>query len=456
MAFTEKDKLKALAVVNIFETGKSFGDYSAVAVLDDGAGISYGISQFTHKSGALAAVIERYLELGGVVGKRVIGLRSELLKKRTSVAVKALADDEEFKKVLKAAALTSEMQEAQMLVMFERYLKPALDVCSEKSFVLPLSLAVVYDSFTHGSWKKISEKVRDRASEPTLDDSPERQSLSAHQAAKPQSEKEWISEYVRVRDKWLASVPRLKKTRYRTQFFLKQIAIGHWDLELPLNVNGLVLTEAALRREPMQGKLFDFEPEEPPRLRKPQTPLLSKKGSFDILNRAIIKDAYGPSEERTTTPVESLPETLPGTFPKTDRPQTRAVPAEPRAIGSGSGQEEEPVGGSSGSRQEETDGESCLDKAEEVVSAAAAKYDQAERIVNTVITRKDAAKSLWTTVVGTILQTAWSIAAFLSDTPRAVWLVVAVVAGALTLAYLYRQSVFKRVRENSQEDKNEN
>ena len=91
-----------------------------------------------------------------------------------------------------------------------------------------------------------------------------------------------------------------------------------------------------------------------------------------------------------------------------------------------------------------------------MVNAAAAKYDQAERIVNTVITRKDAVKSLWTTVVGTILQTVWSIAAFFSDTPRAVWLVVAVIAGALTLVYLYRQMVVKRVRESSQEDKNEN
>jgi hypothetical protein len=39
--------LKALAIVNIFETGKPFGEFAAVAVLNDGAGISYGISQFT-------------------------------------------------------------------------------------------------------------------------------------------------------------------------------------------------------------------------------------------------------------------------------------------------------------------------------------------------------------------------------------------------------------------------
>lgn len=410
MAFKEKDKLKALAVVNIFETGKPFGDYAAIAVLNDGAGISYGVSQFTHKSGSLAAVIQRYFELGGVVGKRVIGERSELLKKKTRVAVEALSNDEEFKKALIAAALTNEMEEAQMQIALERYLKPALDVCEEKGFVLPLSLAVVYDSVTHGSWGKIAERVRGITSDQVSGDTPERQSLFANRTAGPQGEKEWITQYVRERDKWLASVSRLRKTRYRTQFFLKQIATGHWDLELPLNVNGLVLTEAALRRETTQPKL-PLEPD-------------------DAASGASVT-------EPNIGPAENLPETLPGTFSETDRPQTRTVPTEIPAA----------VGGSS--RQEESDDESCLDRAEEAVNAVAAKYDQAERIVNTVITRRDAAKSLWTTVVGTIWQTAWGIGAFLSGMPRTVWLVVAVIVGALMIAYLYRQIVLGRMREKS-------
>jgi hypothetical protein len=87
---------------------------------------------------------------------------------------------------------------------------------------------------------------------------------------------------------------------------------------------------------------------------------------------------------------------------------------------------------------------------EEKVDAAAAKYDQAERIVNTVVTRKDAAKSLWTTVVGTIWQTAWAVAGFLTGMPRGVWLMVAVIAGALTIGYLYRQIVLGRIRERSE------
>src|SRR4051812_23095515 len=113
MAFTETDKLKAMAIVNIFETGKAFGSYSALAVLDDGAGISYGINQFTHKSGSLAAVIDRYLKLGGKTERSTIEARAALLRKKTKVAIESLANDEIFQNALRSAAHSDEMHEAQ-------------------------------------------------------------------------------------------------------------------------------------------------------------------------------------------------------------------------------------------------------------------------------------------------------------------------------------------------------
>ena len=70
MSFSDNDKLKAMAIVSVFETGKAFDDLSAVAVLNDGAGISYGLSQFTHRSGALAEVLEKYLANGGPLSDR--------------------------------------------------------------------------------------------------------------------------------------------------------------------------------------------------------------------------------------------------------------------------------------------------------------------------------------------------------------------------------------------------
>jgi hypothetical protein len=56
-------------------------------------------------------------------------------------------------------------------------------------------------------------------------------------------------------------------------------------------------------------------------------------------------------------------------------------------------------------------------------------------------------KSLWTTVIGTLWQTAWAIFGFLVGIPRVVWLTVAVIVAALMLYYLYRQLTLGKIRE---------
>jgi hypothetical protein len=145
--------------------------------------------------------VERYLKLGGKIGRTLFENALPNLKRAEPVIMRAYARDERFKKALRAAAITREMREAQLQIGFERYLKPAIDECDRLGFVLPLSLAVVYDSITHGSY----EKIRDRVEGKDL-----------------RSEKEWITDYVRWRDRWLESIPRLQTTRYRTRFFLNR------------------------------------------------------------------------------------------------------------------------------------------------------------------------------------------------------------------------------------------
>jgi chitosanase len=223
MAFTEQDKLKALAIVNIFETSRPLGDHSAVAVLNDGAGVSYGFAQFTHRSGALCEVVERYLANDGQIGRGIFEDAMPLLRSTRSYARQKLAADARFKKALAAAAVTREMKEAQLAVAETRYLRPAIEICERLGFTLPLSLAVVYDSSVHGSWERIAARVtRLRADA---------------------EEKSWVTEYVRRRHIWLTAFKRLKATNYRTRFFLNQIAIGNWELRLPLNVHGVLLSE---------------------------------------------------------------------------------------------------------------------------------------------------------------------------------------------------------------------
>lgn len=228
MPFSERAKTIALAIVKIFETSEPFGRYDAVAVLDDGAGISYGTSQFTHKSGSLYAVLNRYMELGGRLSE-TIGRALPDFKSKTKIL--ARSNDKAVKTALKTLGQDALMQQAQREIAFENYLKPALDACDGSNFTLPLSLAVIYDSMNHGSYGKIRDRVQ----------------LELPASIKPiEYEKEWITEYNKKRDEWLESIPRLAKTDYRTDFFLAQIARDNWDLNLPLNVHGFRLTEDIL------------------------------------------------------------------------------------------------------------------------------------------------------------------------------------------------------------------
>ena len=387
MTFSTLDKLKALAIVNIFETSQPFGKYAACVVLDDGAGVSYGMSQFTHRSGALLAVIERYFENGGTVGRAVIEDRLPLLRRRTAGAVRALAVDEVFRKALVAAAVTSEMRAAQDVVAFERFLKPAARACEGSGFVLPLSLAVVYDSINHGSWARIRDSVGAKAT-----------------AA---NERWWITEYAIRRHRWLTSVPRLKPTAYRTRFFLEQIARGNWELRFPLEVNGVRLDE----------------------------------GFQNIAGILPAEDsAVGPNVPQQTGDSERSELSRPSTLQDSSATAPPRSPAQPPNASNGDAV-------TTGEEEKGTAGE-FIDRVDERVNRGAARFDQVEAVVTTVITRTDAAKSLWTTVAGTVSQTVWALFGLMAGVPREIWFVVAVVAAALTLAYLYRQIALGKIRES--------
>ncbi|MEP6849999.1 MAG: hypothetical protein ABI999_14165, partial [Acidobacteriota bacterium] len=188
-------------------------------------------------------------------------------------------------------------------------------------------------------------------------------------------ERAWITTYVRKRDAWLASVKRLAASRYRTRFFLNQIAVANWELRLPVRVQGIWLTDG----------LFESAA-------KPQA-AESPKGD----------QQSSVSDQRSNLP-----------------PRSSTVPS---------------MQGS------------CLDRAEERINAVAAKFDQVESMIESVVVRSDAAKSLWTTVWGITTQAVWALFGLIAGVPREVWLVVAVIAAALMLGYLYRQIELGKIRE---------
>lgn len=367
MTFTEQDKLKALAIVNIFETSKPFGSYAACVVLNDGAGVSYGIAQFTHRSGSLWEVVERYLNAGGQIGREVLAAAIPLLKRSNVAAIERLASDSRFKKALVAAAVTREMKESQHFVATTRYLRPAIDICTRMGFTLPLSLAVVYDSIVHGSFERIAARVGTQAASLRV---------SNGQASSLRSdERAWITEYVRKRHIWLTAIVRLRTTTYRTRFFLNQIATGNWELKLPMMVHGVRLSEPPASAGGVKG--------EPPAL----------AGGIQ----------HGPDPT-----------------PKVSSNDASAVAAIPPADAGGS-----------------------------PFAAAVAGFDRMDSVVTGVVTRTDRAKSLWTTVIGTLSQALWAIFGFFAGLPREVWIVVALIATALMLLFLYRQLVLGRIREQT-------
>ncbi|MGH9945569.1 MAG: chitosanase [Pyrinomonadaceae bacterium] len=418
-AFSLEDQLKTLAIINIYETGKPFGDFAACVVLNDGAGISYGINQFTHRSGSLATVVERYLARGGETGRKILADALPLLRRSEPVIVRATSQNEVLKKALRAAAVTSEMREAQLHVAYERYLKPAIDACAGSDFILPLSLAVIYDSKTHGSYEKIRDRVGGVASNLQLGNIPERHSLSAHRTAEPRSnfEKAWITEYVRRRDAWLAGIPRLNATRYRTRFFLNQITLGKWHLELPLNINGFRLEENHI-----------------------QNLLAYADGFLDL----AVGPHLEPQENLTTDEPSSTTPQIPATNPQAQPPNVRV--SSPH-VSNGSLVTHGANFDAPAARTDRNPESWTLNKIEKHVDAAAEKFDQGERIITTVITRTDRAKSLWTTVIGTLWQTAWAIIGVIAGLPREVWFAVAIIAAALMLLYLYRQIALGLLRE---------
>jgi chitosanase len=297
MGFTDRAKIIALAIVHIFETSKAFGDYAACVVLRDGAGVSYGINQFTHRSGSLLAVVMRYLQKRGTIGRAPLEEALPTLKLKTTAAILDLSGDARFKKALKAAAATREMREAQHEISEEKYLRPALDAAEGSGFVLPLSLAVIFDSINHGSFARIRDRVKIS-----------RKSYSSD----IEFEKAWIYSYVKNRDAWLEghSNPLLRTTDYRTDFFLAQIARGNWTLELPMNVHGFKLSadifkDSTVEHDEQPTVVPDYRetpetppepPEEPAVEAQPSNTADQAAGEEGVLDKA--GEMYGAASEK--------------------------------------------------------------------------------------------------------------------------------------------------------------
>lgn len=205
------------AIVRVFETGSPVGNYSALAILPDGAGISYGIVQATLNSGNLYRLIaDYYLPNAPEDIRQIINPYLRQLRLREQ----RLNSDSAFRSLLIRLGRTPEMQAAQRRFSTEIFLRQALIEWRAHKFSLALTAGVIYDSQVHGSFTLIDHRTN-----PNL---PERQ---------------WVRAYLEARYDWLANHPKqiLHKTIYRPKFWLGLVEADNWDLDLPIEVRGVRL-----------------------------------------------------------------------------------------------------------------------------------------------------------------------------------------------------------------------
>ncbi len=218
------------AILSVFETGRipTKEAYQTVALLSDGAGISYGKHQSTDRSGSLDAITQRYRDLGG---RELVPFEGYLrandstkLNPRTP-----FAQQPDWYRALVAALQTAERPAhaaAQDEVFAKTYWLPALQEGQNAGCQYALSFCMLYDTCIHSGAGKMAFH-RNRF--------PEKAPVNGG------DEKAWITAYLKDREAWLAgsSNPLVQKTVYRPQTLRGLLENPH--LQTPLVIRGVTL-----------------------------------------------------------------------------------------------------------------------------------------------------------------------------------------------------------------------
>jgi hypothetical protein len=219
------------AAICIFETGRLPGllAYSAVALLADKAGISYGMHQSTAKSGSLAAILDAYYARGGTLSIWSLQDAQDVAASSVGKTAATITPGiQELMRLLRLAGRDQRMQDAQDQCFWLHYAEPATAYGRKLGLRLPLSYLCVRDLWVH-SGVAVIEMLRKRFK-------PYPPSLGGE-------EKLWTTELIKARRAWLASHSNetVRKTVYRCDAILQLIAEDRWDLARPLTIQGRVI-----------------------------------------------------------------------------------------------------------------------------------------------------------------------------------------------------------------------
>lgn len=222
---TNNIKENIIKILNIFEQGTAENLYDRIYFYHDGTGnkIQTTLSRgFTECGGSLWEVIKRYKDKGGKNGDLLLSYKPNSCKE-------ILPNDRKFINLLIESSKSEKiMRDAQDEVYDEVYWKRGQKWFDNNKFTLPLSMAVIQDSFLQSG--TMLDFLINRFREKTPKNSG--------------NEKRWIEDYVNVRHNWLKNHSRkvLNNTIYRTRFFKEQIENNNWNLDkFPLKINGVYI-----------------------------------------------------------------------------------------------------------------------------------------------------------------------------------------------------------------------
>jgi len=227
------------AIETIIETGEySKQSYSTLAILGDGAGISFGPNQATAKSEGLCNILRDYVKREDAVKKYV----NKLLSYDTISNYSIKCIDNDFDKdfqdlIIEIAQEDRALREVQRKHMHEDHFRKAYEFASEEKLALPLSYMVMFDFMNQSSVKFVKDQVLD-FDEIFGDD------LNLEVMSDEEFEKEWIMGLIDYRHNYLTHFIRtsspshteeVRKSSYRTESLRDLARRDLWDLEIPMD-----------------------------------------------------------------------------------------------------------------------------------------------------------------------------------------------------------------------------
>lgn len=239
---TELQKKTIGSLVSLLETGSFRGDASLIAILSDGAGISYGICQATENSGSLWKLLfETYASHNGNFGSQLLPYKDRLFQEGKDERKDALTSDKSFISLLRQAGEEDDaMRQAQEAYFAASYFVPALEAAKDWfENPDPLVVGFLCDVSIHSGpkgMKQFISKFDQSEKTPAQEDFEEEEPIVFERA--------WGKALIEYRHSWLANfkgkteghTKAVRRTTYRSKLWLDLAEREVWDLALPLEV----------------------------------------------------------------------------------------------------------------------------------------------------------------------------------------------------------------------------